>query len=40
MQVKHTVLAVALVAIGATAATKTSPQTEQVRMYNTAKQRS
>ncbi len=39
MQVKHTVLAVALVAIGATAATKTSPQTEQVRMYNTAKQK-
>ena len=39
MLMKHAVLAVALMALGVTAATKTHVQTEQVRMYNTAKQK-
>ena len=39
MPMKHVVLAVALMALGAGAATKTRAQTEQVRMYNTAKQK-
>ena len=39
MPMKHAVLAVARMAFGAGAATKTRAQTEQVRMYNTAKQK-